>query len=158
MNLEGRLTGTGVLLASLILATTMAGCTLFGHSPLAGDTRIPASGVPSNVGSGTVAAPRVIRIVAGPGDHFRPANVAVRAGETITFEVTAIGPVAHEFKVGPFDAVMADSEDVPEIANIGMMQTESLTYTFDGSGPYGFACHEPGHFEAGMWGTITIVT
>ena len=158
MNLKGRLTGTGVLLASLILATTMTGCGSARSLPDDGRHPIPASGVPSDVGVGTVSAPRVFRIVAGPGDYFRPANVAVRAGETITFEVTVIGPAAHEFKVGPFDAVMADSEDVPEIANIGMMQTASLTYTFDGSGPYGFACHEPGHFEAGMWGTITIVT
>ena len=45
----------------------------------------------------------------------------------------------------------------PEVADIGMMQTKSVTYTFDGSGPYAFACHEPGHYEAGMKGTITIV-
>jgi uncharacterized cupredoxin-like copper-binding protein len=107
--------------------------------------------------SGTIAAPRVVRIVAGPGYRFSPSDVSVHAGETITFEVTAIGPQVHEFKVGPLDAVKADAADLPEIASIGMMQTRSLTYTFDGAGPFGFACHEPGHFEAGMWGTITIV-
>jgi len=37
-----------------------------------------------------------------------------------------------------------------------MMQTKSVTYTFTGSGPFAFACHEPGHFEAGMKGTIAI--
>jgi len=38
-----------------------------------------------------------------------------------------------------------------------MMETRSLTYTFDGPGPYAFACHAPGHYEAGMLGTIAVV-
>jgi hypothetical protein len=38
-----------------------------------------------------------------------------------------------------------------------MMQTKTLTYTFSGPGPFGFACHVAGHFEAGMQGTITVV-
>jgi uncharacterized cupredoxin-like copper-binding protein len=81
----------------------------------------------------------------------------VQRGETITFEVTTMGPVVHEFMVGPADAVAADEEGTPEVADIGMMQTKSLTYTFDGSGPYAYACHAPGHYEAGMAGTITVV-
>ncbi len=38
-----------------------------------------------------------------------------------------------------------------------MMQTESLTYTFTGAGPFAFACHAPGHYEAGMRGMIVVV-
>ena len=38
-----------------------------------------------------------------------------------------------------------------------MMQSKSLTYTFDGSGPYAFACHAEGHYQAGMHGTIAFV-
>lgn len=108
--------------------------------------------------AGTQAAPRVVHIVAGPGYTFSPAEVAIVAGETITFEVTAVGPYAHEFKVGPAAGVAADSEAAPEIANIGMMQTKALTYTFSGTGPFAFACHAPGHYEAGMRGVVTIVS
>jgi uncharacterized cupredoxin-like copper-binding protein len=107
--------------------------------------------------AGTASLPRVVRMVAGPGLRFAPADVRIVAGETITFEVTAMGPAVHEFKVGPVEDVVADSDAAPEIADIAMMQTRSLTYTFTGSGPFGFACHEPGHFEAGMSGTITVV-
>jgi uncharacterized cupredoxin-like copper-binding protein len=71
--------------------------------------------------------------------------------------VTAMGPAVHEFMVGPADAVAADTPGTPEIADIAMMQSKSLTYTFDGSGPYAFACHAEGHYEAGMHGTITLV-
>jgi uncharacterized cupredoxin-like copper-binding protein len=107
--------------------------------------------------AGTVASPRVIGVIAGPGYTFSPASIAVARGETVTFEVTSMGGLVHEFMVGPADAVAADTEGTPEVADIGMMQTKAVTVTFDGSGPYAFACHAAGHYEAGMRGTITVV-
>ena len=107
--------------------------------------------------AGTTPAPRVLRIAAGPGYTFTPSSVAVARGETITFVVTGMGPAVHEFMVGPADAVAADASGTPEIADISMMQSKSLTYTFDGAGPYAFACHAEGHYEAGMRGTISLV-
>ncbi len=107
--------------------------------------------------AGTQASPRVVQVIAGPGYTFTPSVITVQKGETVTFEVTTMGPLVHEFMVGPADAVAADQEGTPEVADIGMMQTKSVTYTFDGSGPYAFACHAPGHYEAGMKGTITVV-
>ncbi len=106
--------------------------------------------------AGTSASPRVIRVLAGPGYAFTPSTIAVARGETVTFLVTTMGPLVHEFMVGPADAVAADRDGTPEIADLGMMQTKALTYTFDGSGPYAFACHAAGHYEAGMRGTITV--
>ncbi len=107
--------------------------------------------------AGTAASPRVVRVFAGPGYTFTPSTITVQRGETITFVVTTMGPLVHEFMVGPADAVAADREGTPEVADIGMMQTKSLTYTFDGPGQYAFACHADGHYEAGMRGTITLV-
>lgn len=106
--------------------------------------------------AGTPASPRVIRILAGPGYAFTPSTLTVARGETVTFEVTTMGPTIHEFMVGPADAVAADLDGTPEVADIGMMQTRSLTFTFDGTGPFAYACHADGHYEAGMRGTITI--
>ena len=106
---------------------------------------------------GTTAAPRTMRIYAGPGYTFSPSTISVARGETVTFVVTTMGPLSHEFMVGPADAVAADLSGTPEVADIGMMQSKSLTYTFDGSGPYAYACHAKGHYEAGMRGIITVV-
>ena len=106
---------------------------------------------------GTATSPRSIRVLAGPGYTFSPSTIAVARGETVTFVVTSMGPLVHEFMVGPADAVAADKEGTPEVADIGMMQSKSLTYTFAGSGPFAFACHATGHYEAGMRGTISIV-
>ena len=107
--------------------------------------------------AGTVDSPRVVRVIAGPGYTFNPSAIEVAKGETVTFEVTSMGRLVHEFMVGPADAVATDAEGTPEAADIGMMETKAVTYTFDGSGPYAFACHEPGHYEAGMRGIITVV-
>ena len=160
----------GLLLAAVLLA----GCSalpfggFMGHpatgmsggmmGPVGGNGNGTGSAGPGSAGfvAGNPSTPRVVAILAGPGFQFTPSTVDVAAGETITFEVTAVGPTAHEFKVGPLAIVLADG-NVPEIAAIGMMQTRSLTYTFAGAGPFGFACHEPGHLEAGMQGRVVIV-
>ena len=128
----------------------------------------PGGGGPASVGSapgpgspgfvaGTASAPRVVRIVASGQLRFIPDVVTVQQGETITFYVSNEGMSVHDFMVGPAADVAADTAGTPEIADIAMMQTKSLTYTFSGSGPFAFACHAPGHYEAGMQGTIVVV-
>jgi len=116
----------------------------------------PGPGEPGFV-AGTPSSPRVVRVLAGPGYAFSPSAITIARGETITFVVTGMGLLTHEFMVGPADAVAADRPGTPEVADIGMMETKTLTYTFDGPGPYAFACHEAGHYEAGMRGTINFV-
>ena len=132
----------------------MLGGGMMGRGPIVTDGVQPGE---AGFVAGTVTNPRVVRVVAGPGYAFTPSTIAVARNETVTFVVTAMGPVVHEFMVGPADAVAADAPGTPEIADISMMQSKSLTYTFDASGPYGFACHAAGHYEAGMNGTITLI-
>lgn len=127
---------------------------MMGGAPVVGGQ--PSPGSPGFI-PGTASSPRVVRIVATPQLRFVPDSVTVKQGETVLFEVTTMGPVVHEFMVGPTADVAADTPGTPEIAELGMMQTGSLTFTFDGPGPYAFACHVAGHYEAGMKGTITAV-
>ncbi|HSO28978.1 MAG TPA: plastocyanin/azurin family copper-binding protein [Candidatus Sulfomarinibacteraceae bacterium] len=117
----------------------------------------PDPGSPGFV-PGTTSTPRVVRIVADDALRFYPDVVTVRQGETITFEVTTMGRATHEFMVGRAADVTTHAEGTAEIDDIAMMVTKSLTYTFAEPGPYGFACHEPGHYEAGMAGTIVVVS
>jgi plastocyanin len=156
-----------IILASLLGLTLIAGCSLMpvasgsglmGGGMMGGVRRGAGQAGPGQAGfvAGTPAAPRIVRIVAGPGEVFSPSEIDIAPGETVTFAVTAVGPGTHEFKVGPAAVVAADG-DAPEVADLGMMQTKSLTYTFDGPGPFAFACHQPGHYEAGMRGTIKLV-
>jgi uncharacterized cupredoxin-like copper-binding protein len=138
----------------------MGGAGMMGGSGIMGGSWSGAASAPgpgeAGFVAGTQANPRVVQIVATPQLRFVPAVVTIQAGETITFEVTTMGPVIHEFMVGPAADVAADKAGTPEIADLGMMQTRSLTYTFTGPGPFAYACHVPGHYEAGMNGTIVV--
>lgn len=116
----------------------------------------PDPGEPGFV-AGTKAKPRVIDIKTTDQLLFSPNAVSVQQGETITFRITNVGQADHEFKVGPMQAVFDDLESAPEVANITPGSTKTLTYTFTDTGPYAFACHEPGHFENGMIGFVNVV-
>jgi len=106
---------------------------------------------------GTKAVPREVAITADDTLLFWPNVVTVAAGETVTFHVRNEGKATHEFMLGPLADALADKEGTPEVAEIAQGDTKSLTFTFDRPGPYGFACHAPGHFEAGMLGYIVVV-
>jgi uncharacterized cupredoxin-like copper-binding protein len=109
----------------------------------------------------------ISRVVALSTDglRFTPDALNVRAGETIAFEITNPGSVAHEFFIG--DAA-AQAEHEAEMArgmpmhgepgqvDIPAGRTARLVYTFDQPGTLEFACHLAGHYPAGMRGTITV--
>jgi uncharacterized cupredoxin-like copper-binding protein len=116
----------------------------------------PDPGEPGFV-AGTKANPRIIDITANDLLLFEPNAVSVQQGETITFRIKDTGKADHEFKVGLMKDVFDDLSSAPEVANITPGSTKTLTYTFTGTGPYAFACHEPGHFENGMIGFVNIV-
>ena len=109
---------------------------------------------------GTVAQPRPITIDMTDALKFNPDSINVRKGETIRFILTNSGKTTHEFMIGPADKVANDDGDgkiTVEADKLDGGSTNELVYTFDGPGPYAFACHEPGHFESGMAGTVQLV-
>src|SRR6266498_5396745 len=100
---------------------------------------------------GTASAPRLVQVDMSDQLKFVPSEIGVAKGETVTFLLTNLGTVVHEFAVGPADKVDADEVDgtiVKEADEIDGHHLKTVTYTFDGAGPYSFACHEPGHFES----------
>jgi uncharacterized cupredoxin-like copper-binding protein len=106
---------------------------------------------------GTAAAPRIVKLTADDLLQFTPGVVQAVKGETVTFQIHNVGTAVHEFMVGALADAFADKEGTPEVADIGPDQTGSITTTFDGDGPFAFACHAPGHFEHGMLGYIQLV-
>ena len=105
---------------------------------------------------GTKDSPRVIDIVTDDALTFWPNVITVAEGETVTFNLTATGDAEHEFMVGAEAAVLKDKAP-DEAANITKATPQTLTFTFDGPGPFAFACHAPGHFQAGMMGYFVVV-
>lgn len=109
----------------------------------------PASGAAS-------AAPRVVQIEIGDG-VITPATVTVTKGETVTFEVKNVNTVQVELIVGLKADVDSDSGDsLVEAEEIDPGATKSLTFTFDGDGPYAYGDQVEDHYSKGAKGDIVL--
>jgi uncharacterized cupredoxin-like copper-binding protein len=111
---------------------------------------------------------RVIEITANDDFTFSPESVTVTEGETVTFQVTNAGAIPHDFVLG--DSEMQDEHEA-EMAEMGddmamhdepnafvlePGETMEMTWHMTESGEIIFGCHQPGHYVAGMLGTVAI--
>lgn len=100
---------------------------------------------------------------------FEPRELAVVAGETVTFKFANNGSLAHDAFIGDAAAQnehgesMDSSEDMEghnmdggDALLIEPGETGELTYTFEKAGEIIIGCHQPGHYEAGMKSTVTV--
>lgn len=141
-----------VVFAALTLAACSGSAAPSPRAAAASDTPTATLGFTP----GTTANPRVVVITASDQLAFTPNTITVAKGETVTFQIKNPGTIEHELMIGPMADAFADKQGTPEIAGITPGTNKSLTFTFDGPGPYAFACHAEGHFEAGMKGTIVV--
>jgi uncharacterized cupredoxin-like copper-binding protein len=105
--------------------------------------------------------------VAGPGTvaiteremEISAAQTTFKVGQPYTFIVTNAGTTDHELVIehrGDVDKPLRENGQEAEAPDIAPGQTKTLTWTFTEPGDYQFACHLPGHFEAGMILPITV--
>jgi uncharacterized cupredoxin-like copper-binding protein len=120
-------------------------------------------------------APRFIDISMTDAMRFVPATINVAVGEAVVFQVTNDGLAVHEFTVG--DAAVQNAHaaemaaakpgttghsheggDAHEETGVTVQPGASAVreYTFATAGTLFIGCHEPGHFAAGMVGTIVV--
>ncbi|MEX2556083.1 MAG: plastocyanin/azurin family copper-binding protein [Actinomycetota bacterium] len=123
-------------------------------------------------GGGTDAGPtsggevRTVEVRALDTLRFEPASLSVTKGEKIRFVVTNSGKIDHEFVVGDEETQMAHEDQSGEMDHMAAEslaaldlkpgETKEATVTFDEAGKVLFGCHEPGHYNGGMVGTITV--
>lgn len=110
-------------------------------------------------------ADRVVEIQMLDELRFDPSEVEVRAGETVTFQVTNAGQLPHDFTLGDeatqaeHEAEMAESgmaaHGEPNVLTLQSGEQGELTWRFTNPGSILYGCHVPGHYEAGMVGTLT---
>ena len=60
---------------------------------------------------------------------------------------------AHETEMASGSAMM----DEPNAVEVPAGWSVRLVYTFDNPGTLEYGCHVPGHYAAGMLGTITVI-
>lgn len=81
------------------------------------------------------------------------ANSTLPAGEPVTFVMTNNGKLAHEIvfeRAGAVDEPIESGGVALEAEDILPGTTRRVVWTIPAAGEYQFACHIPGHFEAGM--------
>ncbi len=163
-----------ILLVVIIMFTGLGGDHGPGrHVPSgdAGGQTSPSSGYENTGGIGGPVASstsaRTVEVSTLDTMRFEPSRLNVSVGETVTFVVTNSGQAVHEFTLG--DAVMQQehADEMAEMAD-GMAhnepnsirlqpgETKQLTWRFGDTGTLEYACHEPGHYQAGMRGPIAI--
>lgn len=135
-----------------------------------GQTALP-TGSASGAGVGGPAdasdSARTVQVTALDTMAFEPASLDLPAGEVVTFEVTNRGQTVHEFTLGDaamqqeYAQAMAHMPDgvahaLPNSITLQPGETKRLTWRFGNGAELEYACHEPGHYEAGMRGRITV--
>ena len=111
-------------------------------------------------------ATRTILVDMNDTMRFKPAAITVKRGETVKFVVANSGKTMHEMVIGSEAELKAHAElmkkhpnmehDEPYMAHVGPGKKETLTWTFDKPGTFMYGCLIPGHWEAGMKGTIVV--
>jgi uncharacterized cupredoxin-like copper-binding protein len=109
---------------------------------------------------------RTIRVAMSDRMRFEPDKLTVRKGETVRFVVANKGAVLHEMVLGTAKALKEHAElmkqhpgmehDEPSMAHVKPGASGEIVWQFTQAGEFQFACLIPGHFEAGMVGTVTV--
>ena len=116
--------------------------------------------------AGEAKGARTIEIRMSDTMRFAPDRITVREGETIRFVVRNAGRVLHEMVIGSPEELSAHAElmkkhpgmahDEPYMAHVAAGRRGQMVWQFNRAGTFQFACLIPGHFEAGMVGTIVV--
>ena len=109
---------------------------------------------------------RTIQVVMSDDMKFTPSNVNVKRGETIRFVVRNAGHSKHEMVIGTMAELKEHAEmmrrmpgmehDDPNQLMLDPGKTGNLVWRFTKAGTVDFACLQPGHFEAGMMGKVSV--
>jgi uncharacterized cupredoxin-like copper-binding protein len=109
---------------------------------------------------------RTVKIDMTDNMRFTPADLTVKRGETVKFVVHNGGQVLHEMVLGTKKALAEHAELMkkfpdmehsdPSMAHVKPGKNGEIVWQFTKAGEFQFACLQPGHFEAGMVGKLTV--
>ncbi len=112
-------------------------------------------------------ATRTVRIEGRDTMRYTPSRITVKQGETVRFVVKNAGKLMHETVIGTKDELDEHYElmkkfpemehDEPHMVHLKPGETGEMFWEFTKAGEFFFACLIPGHYEAGMFGTIKVV-
>jgi uncharacterized cupredoxin-like copper-binding protein len=136
---------------------TPAAPTASAAGPSGSATAVPPSASPEVADSWTVVMTDAMR--------YEPGAMAVRSGVPVTFVVSNGGVIEHEFFIGTEAQQLEHAAEMASGGHHGHGNalslapgaTDSLTVSFAAAEALLVGCHVPGHYEAGMVATLTVV-
>lgn len=109
---------------------------------------------------------RSINVEMSDNMRYTPSNIQVRQGETVRLLIRNRGQVKHEFSLGTEKELLEHLEvmkkfpdmehDEPGKVTLAPGQQGEIVWQFTKAGTVNFACLIPGHYEAGMKGTVKV--
>ena len=112
------------------------------------------------------AVTRTITLRMGDDMRFAPSHMEVQEGDTVRLRAENQGKVLHEIVLGTKAELDQHAQmmqkfpgmehDAPYMAHVRAGQRGDIVWHFNRPGTFDFACLIPGHYEAGMTGTITV--
>ena len=109
---------------------------------------------------------RTVRLDMSDAMRFTPSRLVVKRGETVRLVASNKGQVLHELVLGTPEALKNHAEqmrrfpemehDEPHMAHVKPGKSGEIVWQFTRAGEFQFACLIPGHFEAGMVGSVTV--
>ncbi|HSB22443.1 MAG TPA: cupredoxin family protein [Burkholderiaceae bacterium] len=109
---------------------------------------------------------RTIRIEMTDTMRYTPAQVTIKRGQTVRFVLHNGGKLLHEMVLGTTEALKEHAELMkrfpemehtdPNMAHVKPGATGQIVWQFTQAGEFEFACLQPGHYETGMVGRVSV--
>lgn len=161
-------TATPYIVAVFLLMATGAHAQTAVNAPAHADGHSHQHG-----GSDVIGAPgdpkrvdRTVRVSMTDSMRFSPASITVKQGETIRFAVRNAGRLKHEMVLGTEKELKEHYELMkkfpemehadPQMVTVAPGKTGEIVWRFTKAGKVDFACLQPGHYDAGMKGMVTV--
>ena len=112
------------------------------------------------------ATTRTVAVDMSDKMRFTPSSFNAKQGETIRFVIKNSGNLKHEFILGTekelkehYELMKKNPEmehSEPNMITLAGGKTGEIIWQFTKSGKIDFACLQPGHYDAGMKGIVTV--
>ena len=162
---------TKPLLQALALSLALSAATAFAHG---GEEHAPKHRYDATKVEATAfgqegdprKVARTVRIDMSDAMRFTPADITIRRGQTVRFVVHNDGKLLHEMVLGTPQALKEHAALMqkfpemehadPNMAHVKPGRDGEIVWQFTRPGEFQFACLQPGHFEAGMVGRLSV--
>lgn len=156
-----------VLLTGLAFSSsTIAHGNKAGHAAKKSEAVVEKEQTDWGIAGDAADAKRTVTVAMLDKMRFEPASVKVVAGQTIRFVIQNKGQIMHEFVLGDKQSLDDHAalmikfpnmeHDEPYMAHVAPGESGEIIWKFNRGGDFSFACLIPGHYQAGMIGTLEI--